>query len=41
MKINLQVCEGNDVAVKFYISKRYSIESIISMGKQLKENIRE
>ena len=40
MKINLQVREGNDAAEKFYISNRYSVETIISMGKQLKENIR-
>ena len=41
MKINLQVREGNDAAEKFYISNGYSTETIISMGKQLKENIRE
>ena len=41
MKINLQVREGNDTAEKFYISNGYSIEKIISMGKRLKENIRE
>ena len=40
MKINLQVREGNDAAEKFYISNGYSIETIISMGKRLKENIR-
>ena len=41
MKINLQVLEENDAAAKFYISKGYSIEKRISMGKELKENIRE
>ena len=41
MKINLQVLEGNDAAEKFYISNGYSIEKRISMGKELKENIRE
>ena len=41
MKINLQVREGNDAAEKFYISNGFSVETIISMGKQLKENIRE
>jgi ribosomal protein S18 acetylase RimI-like enzyme len=41
MKINLQVREGNDTAEKFYITNGYSTEKIISMGKQLKENIRE
>lgn len=41
MKINLQVLEGNDAAEKFYISNGYSIEERISMGKELKENIRE
>jgi ribosomal protein S18 acetylase RimI-like enzyme len=40
MKINLQVREENDAAEKFYISNGYSVEGIISMGKQLKENIR-
>ena len=40
MKINLQVIEGNDGAEKFYISNGYSIEKRISMGKQLKENIK-
>ena len=40
MKINLQVREGNDAAENFYIANGYSTERIISMGKQLKENIR-
>ena len=34
LKINLQVREGNDAAEKFYINNGYSIEKIISMGKQ-------
>ena len=41
VKINLQVLEGNGAAEKFYISNGYSIEKRISMGKELKENIRE
>jgi ribosomal protein S18 acetylase RimI-like enzyme len=41
MKINLQVLEGNHAAEKFYIANGYSVEKRISMGKQLKENIRE
>ena len=41
MKINLQVLEGNEAAEKLYISNGYSVEMRISMGKQLKENIRE
>jgi ribosomal protein S18 acetylase RimI-like enzyme len=41
MKINLQVLEGNEAAEKLYISNGYSIEKRISMGKQLKDNIRE
>ena len=41
MKINLQVLEGNDAAEKLYISNGYSIEKRISMGKELRENIRE
>ncbi len=40
MKINLQVIEGNGVAEKLYIANGYSIEKRISMGKELKENIR-
>ena len=40
MKINLQVREGNETAEKFYISNGYSVERIVNMGKQLKENIR-
>ncbi len=41
MKINLQVLEENEAAERFYISNGYSIEKRISMGKQVKENIRE
>jgi ribosomal protein S18 acetylase RimI-like enzyme len=41
MKINLQVIEGNGAATKLYIANGYSIEKRISMGKELKENIRE
>jgi ribosomal protein S18 acetylase RimI-like enzyme len=41
MKINLQVLEGNEAAEKLYSSNGYSIEKRISMGKELKENIRE
>ena len=41
MKINLQVREGNDEAEKFYITNGYSSETIVSMGKELKENTRE
>ena len=40
-KINLQVLEGNEAAEKLYISNGYSVEKRISMGKELKENIRE
>jgi len=40
MKINLQVREGNDAVEKFYVPNGYSIETIISMGKRLTENIR-
>jgi ribosomal protein S18 acetylase RimI-like enzyme len=39
-KINLQVLEGNEAAEKLYISNGYSVEKRISMGKELKENIR-
>lgn len=41
MKINLQVLEENEAAEKLYISNGYSVEKRISMGKELKENIRE
>lgn len=41
MKINLQVIEGNEAAEKLYSSNGYSVEKRISMGKELKENIRE
>lgn len=41
LKINLQVLEGNEAAEKLYISNGYSVEKRISMGKELKENIRE
>lgn len=40
VKINLQVLEENDAVEKFYIANGYSIEKRISMGKELKENIR-
>jgi ribosomal protein S18 acetylase RimI-like enzyme len=40
VKINLQVLEGNDAVEKFYISNGYTTEKRISMGKELKENIR-
>jgi ribosomal protein S18 acetylase RimI-like enzyme len=41
VKINLQVLEGNDAVEKLYIPNGYTIEKRISMGKELKENIRE
>jgi ribosomal protein S18 acetylase RimI-like enzyme len=41
VKINLQVLEGNDAVVEFYIPNGYTIEKRISMGKELKENMRE
>ena len=41
MKINLQVLEENEAAEKLYTSNGYSVEKRISMGKELKENIRE
>ncbi len=34
-KLNLQVREGNDSAVRFYLSAGYDIEPRVSMGKRL------
>ena len=39
MKINLQVVEGNDGAVRFYETLGFSTEKRISMGKKLPENV--
>ena len=39
VKINLQIVDGNDSAVKFYETNGYTIEKRISMGKRLGEDI--
>lgn len=39
MKINLQVVEGNDGAIRFYETLGFSTEKRISMGKKLPENV--
>jgi GNAT superfamily N-acetyltransferase len=39
IKINLQVVEGNDVALQFYSSLGYSVEPRVSMGKRLTMNL--
>lgn len=40
MKINLQIMEGNDAVERFYAANGYRTEKRISMGKQLRQNIR-
>jgi hypothetical protein len=39
VKINLQIMEGNEMVEQFYLSKGYSTEKRISMGKRLNENV--
>ncbi|MHB9027137.1 MAG: GNAT family acetyltransferase [Candidatus Latescibacterota bacterium] len=39
VKINLQVLEGNEGAVRFYLANGYAAENRISMGKEISENI--
>ena len=40
MKINLQIMEGNEAVERFYLSNGYLTEKRISMGKQLRQNIK-
>ena len=40
MKINLQIMDGNDAVQRFYQTNGYLTEKRISMGKLLKENIK-
>jgi ribosomal protein S18 acetylase RimI-like enzyme len=39
VKINLQVLEGNESAVRFYQANGYAVENRISMGKEIPGNI--
>jgi len=41
LKINLQIMEGNEAVERFYLSNGYLTEKRISMGKQVRENIRQ
>ncbi|UCE36718.1 MAG: GNAT family acetyltransferase [Thermoplasmata archaeon] len=40
VKINLQIYKDNDSVKNFYLKNGYSIEERISMGKEIKDNIR-
>ena len=39
-KINLQIFKDNEIVKDFYLKNGYSVEKRISMGKEIKENIR-
>lgn len=39
LKINLQIMQGNESVAAFYLSRGYSVEQRVSMGKRLQENI--
>ena len=41
MKINLQIMEGNEPVERFYLANGYLAEKRISMGKQLRRNIKD
>jgi ribosomal protein S18 acetylase RimI-like enzyme len=39
VKINLQVLDGNEAAVKFYAALGFAVEKRVSMGKRVPENV--
>ncbi len=39
-KVNLQIVQSNEVVKGFYLKNGYKIEERISMGKEIKENIK-
>ena len=39
-KINLQILQSNEAVREFYLKNGYRVEERISMGKEIKENIR-
>jgi ribosomal protein S18 acetylase RimI-like enzyme len=39
VKINLQVLDGNEAAVRFYAALGYAVEKRVSMGKRIPENV--
>jgi ribosomal protein S18 acetylase RimI-like enzyme len=40
VKINLQIYKDNESVKNFYLKNGYSIEERISMGKEIKDNIK-